>query len=135
MPPDSTRNGVVAKQTPGRAGFNPPTTATHSVAILAQNVRPSFCSGASADGRPMKKSTTAKKAMKKGMKADGMKTGAQTAKKATKKSMKADGMKTGAQTAKKAMKKGMTDTTARFSGGWGFHWLDFLDHLEREGRS
>ena len=83
----------------------------------------------------MKKSTTAKKAMKKGMKADGMKTGAQTAKKATKKSMKADGMKTGAQTARKAMKKGMTDTTARFSGGWGFHWLDFLDHLEREGRS
>ena len=109
-----------------RAGFNPPHHSyTYSVAILAQNVRPCFCSGASADGRPMKKSTTAKKAMKKGMKADGMKTGTQTAKKAKKKST----------TAKKATKKGMTDTTARFSGGWGFHWLDFLDHLEREGRS
>ena len=93
----------------------------------------------------MKKSTTAKKAMKNGMKANGMKTGAQTAKKATKKGMKADGMKTGAQTAKKAMKKstttkkatkkGMTDRTARFSGDWGLAWLDFLDHLEREGRS
>ena len=91
----------------------------------------------------MKKSTTAKKAMKKGMKANGMKTGAQTAKKATKKGMKADGMKTGAQTAKKAMKKstttkkatkkGMTDATARLSGDWGLAWLDFLDHLEREG--
>ena len=73
----------------------------------------------------MKKSTAAKKAMKKGMNADGMKTGAQTAKKAMKKST----------TTKKATRKGMTDRTARLSGDWGFAWLDFLDHLEREGRS
>ncbi len=69
----------------------------------------------------MKKSTTAKKAMKKGAAKKAMKKST-PAKKAMKKGMKTAGAQTAA---KNAMKTG--------SMAWSFLWLEFLDSLE--GRS